>query len=49
MLKRNPFVFGTGIPMFGSAPYEPRRFDLVKARPFSSGVVVEEYVARRIA
>jgi dihydrofolate reductase len=47
VLKRNPFAFGSGIPLFGRAPYAPRRFDLVSARPFESGVVVEEYVARR--
>lgn len=47
VLKRNPFAFGSGIPLFGAAPYAPRRFDLVSARPFASGVVVEEYVARR--
>ncbi|WP_309129887.1 dihydrofolate reductase family protein [Microbacterium sp.] len=49
VLKRNPFAFGSGIPLFGRAPYAPRRFDLVSARPFESGVVVEEYVARRDA
>ncbi|MER7796534.1 dihydrofolate reductase family protein [Microbacterium sp. NPDC096154] len=46
VLKRNPFAFGSGIPLFGHAPYESRRFDLVSVRPFQSGVVVEEYVRR---
>lgn len=46
VLKRNPFIFGSGIPLFGKAPYAPRRFDLLTTRPFSSGVVIEEYSAR---
>lgn len=44
VLKRNPLTFGSGIPLFGGAPYEPRRFALAQARSFDSGVVVEEYV-----
>jgi len=44
VLKRNPFAFGSGIPLFGRAPYEPRRFALTQVRAFESGVVVEEYV-----
>ncbi|GAA2001876.1 dihydrofolate reductase family protein [Brevibacterium samyangense] len=47
VLKRNPFAFGSGIPLFGSAPYAPRRFDLVDVRGYDSGIVVEEYVRRR--
>lgn len=47
VLKRNPLVFGSGVPLFGSAPYAARAFDLVSARPFASGVVVEEFVRRR--
>ncbi len=43
VLKRNPLVFGSGIPLFGNAPYEPRAFALTKTRPFESGVVIEEY------
>ncbi|HET6300629.1 dihydrofolate reductase family protein [Microbacterium sp.] len=44
VLKRNPFAFGSGIPLFGRAPCEPRRFALTEVRAFESGVVVEEYV-----
>lgn len=47
VLKRNPVVFGSGIPLFGDAAYAPRRFDPLDTRTFSSGVLVEEYVARR--
>ncbi|WP_309068190.1 dihydrofolate reductase family protein [Microbacterium sp.] len=46
VLKRNPFAFGSGIPLFGGAPYEPRRFELASVRAFESGVVIEEYVRR---
>lgn len=45
VLKRNPFVFGSGIPLFGNAPYDPRRFSPTGSRRFQSGVVVEEYSA----
>ena len=45
VLKRNPVAFGSGVPLFGNAPYEARRFALTRARPFRSGVVVEEYAA----
>lgn len=45
VLKRNPVAFGSGIPLFGHAPYEPRAFALTGARPFESGVVIEEYVS----
>ncbi len=44
VLKRNPFTFGAGIPLFGDAPDGPRRFDVTHTRPFRSGVVIEEYV-----
>ncbi|WP_454698243.1 dihydrofolate reductase family protein [Arthrobacter humicola] len=46
VLKRNPVVFGSGISMFGNAPYEPRAFALTGTRSFESGVVIEEYVSR---
>ena len=43
VLKRNPVVFGSGIPIFGDVPYEPRAFALTSTRSFESGVVIEEY------
>ncbi|NMM92106.1 riboflavin biosynthesis protein RibD [Rhodococcus sp. SRB_17] len=46
VLKRNPIAFGSGIPLFGNAPYEPLAFTLTGTRPFESGVVIEEYVYR---
>lgn len=45
ILKRNPVVFGSGISLFGNTPYEPRPFDLVNVRSFTSGVAIEEYVS----
>ncbi|MFS0734992.1 dihydrofolate reductase family protein [Microbacterium sp. 1P10UB] len=45
VLKRNPFVFGSGIPLFGDAPFEARAFTPTRTRPFASGVVIEEYAA----
>ena len=47
ILKRNPVVLGSGIPLFGESAFEPRTFDLVGTRAFDSGVIIEEYVARR--
>lgn len=46
VLKRYPVVFGSGVPLFGDAPHEPRPFALTGTRSFGSGVVVEEYVSR---
>lgn len=45
VLKRNPLVLGSGIPLFGDAPHEPRRFTLTGTRAFESGVVIEEYTS----
>jgi dihydrofolate reductase len=47
VLKRHPFAFGSGIPLFGTASYAPRAFALESARSFRSGVIVEEYAPRR--
>jgi dihydrofolate reductase len=45
VLKRNPFIFGSGISLFGNVRYEPRTFTLTDARSFKSGVVIEEYIS----
>lgn len=47
ILKRNPVVFGSGIPLVGESSYAPSSFDLTRTRAFDSGVVIEEYAARR--
>jgi dihydrofolate reductase len=49
VLKRNPLVFGSGIPLFGNAAYEPRSFTLTRTRSFRSGVVIDEYVSNDVA
>lgn len=43
ILKRQPLLFGSGIPLFGERPYEPRGFDLVESTAYRSGVVVSEF------
>lgn len=43
ILKRNPVVLGAGIPLFGSASFQPSDFQTVNSRRFTSGVVIEEY------
>lgn len=44
VLKRNPLLFGAGIPLFGPRPYAPERFEEVGTTAFASGVVLSEYV-----
>lgn len=43
VLKRNPLAFGSGIPLFGHAPYRPVHFEHERSRSFNSGVIVQEY------
>lgn len=43
ILKRNPVVFGGGIPLFGRAGYRPVPFRLISTRRFESGVTIDEY------
>lgn len=43
VLKRHPFVFGSGISLFGHRTFEPHAFALTRTRSFESGVVIEEY------
>ncbi|HJX79539.1 dihydrofolate reductase family protein [Glutamicibacter sp.] len=43
VLKRNPLVFGSGIPLFGSLRYQPVEFIHVRTRTFDSGVSITEY------
>lgn len=45
VLKRNPVVFGSGVPLFGTVSYLPHSFALNGTRSFQSGVVIEEYAA----
>jgi dihydrofolate reductase len=43
VLKVNPVVLGTGIPLFGSAAFDPRGFALEASTRFESGVLLNEY------
>jgi len=47
VLKRQPLLFGAGIPLFGDRPYRPERFEPVDTTAFRTGVVVSELVRRR--
>lgn len=46
VLKRQPLVFGDGIPLFEPGAYAPSIFDEVRTTVFESGVVFSEYVRR---
>ena len=46
VLKRQPLLFGSGIPLFGERPYRPERFDAVDTTAYGTGVVVTELVRR---
>lgn len=43
-LKRNPVMFGNGIPLFESGEYAPAAFHPTAVTSFESGVVLAEYV-----
>jgi dihydrofolate reductase len=47
ILKRQPLLFGSGIPLFGDRPYRPERFNLVDTVAYESGVVFTELERRR--
>ena len=47
MLKRQPLLFGSGVPLFAPGTYAPELFDHVRTRTFDSGVALTEYVRRR--
>jgi hypothetical protein len=46
VLKRNPLLFGDGIPLFARGAYQPSAYDEVSTTEFGSGVVDTEYVRR---
>lgn len=48
VLKRSPLLFGDGIPLFAPGTYQPRAFDEAGTTAFDSGVVISEYVRRKI-
>lgn len=47
ILKRQPLLFGNGVPLFAPGDYAPMRLDLVRTQNFASGVSVMEYLVRR--
>lgn len=47
VLKRQPLLFGSGIPLFGERPYRPELFDAVETVAYDSGVVFTELERRR--
>lgn len=44
IIKRNPLLFGQGLPLFGRSNYAPVSFSMVENRVFETGVVITEYV-----
>lgn len=42
-LKRNPVLFGSGIPLFAAGAYAPERWSVESITPYESGVVLAEY------
>lgn len=47
ILKRQPLLFGSGIPLFGERAYHPEQFDVVESVSYQSGVVFTELIRRR--
>ncbi|WP_406863069.1 dihydrofolate reductase family protein [Streptomyces sp. HUAS MG47] len=47
VIKSYPQIYGSGMPMFGDAAFEPRDFVLDDVRTFGNGVVVRTYTRKR--
>ncbi|MEE1650674.1 dihydrofolate reductase family protein [Brachybacterium sp. J144] len=47
VLKRQPFLFGNGIPLFAPGEYAPEQLEHVSTRTFESGVSLTEFARRR--
>lgn len=43
IIKRNPLIFGSGIPLFALTEYSPLPFELISSKDFASGVTIAEY------
>jgi dihydrofolate reductase len=43
VLKVNPLVFGSGIPLFGGTRFDPREFTVTTSTTYTSGVLITEY------
>lgn len=46
VLKRQPLLFGDGIPLFAPGDYAPLHWDHARTQNFASGVSLTEYVRR---
>ncbi len=46
VLKVNPVLLGSGIPLFSATTTAPLQFDLESSTAFGSGVVINDYVRR---
>ncbi|MBD0862865.1 dihydrofolate reductase [Gordonia sp. zg691] len=46
VLKRQPLLFGNGIPLFAPGTYLPRLLERIACRDFASGVSMVEYAVR---
>jgi len=47
VLKRQPLLFGDGVPLFAPGSYAPERLEHVRTVSFESGVSLTEYARRR--
>ena len=47
VLKRQPLLFGGGVPLFAPGEYAPEQFEHVRTVSFESGVSLTEYVRPR--
>ncbi|MDV3296892.1 MAG: dihydrofolate reductase family protein [Brachybacterium paraconglomeratum] len=47
LLKRQPFLFGAGIPLFAPGEYVPEQFEHVRTRTYETGVSFTEFARRR--
>lgn len=47
VLKVNPKLFGSGVPLFAGLDYRPRAFEPVASTGFASGVTIAEFARRR--
>ncbi|HEX7350509.1 dihydrofolate reductase family protein [Brachybacterium sp.] len=47
VLKRQPLLFGSGVPLFAPGEYAPVQLEHVRTRTFESGVSLTEYARRR--
>ena len=47
IIKRQPVLFRSGIPLFGRSDYAPLHLDVVESTTFDTGVTITEYARAR--